>query len=221
MDRIALRFRTERATSVRVVYGPGPILVAAAATTLRADVLFTADPDDMDTAEKHDLLQPRTRIDLLTSHLSLIAPRTGQSVLTLPGDGMQLLSYLGERGRLAIGNPKVIESGRYAKASLEAMGWWQALAGRLAVSNSVRACLAMVARGEAPLGIAFDTDAAATPEVSVVGTFPDGSHPPIVYQAALAANVGPDGQAFLTYLEGSAAAEVFENAGYTVLGRRA
>jgi hypothetical protein len=113
----------------------GAILMAAVATTLRADVLFTADPDDMDAAEKHDLLQPRIRVDLLTSHLSLIAPRTSQPVLALPGDGMQLSSYLGEHGRLAIGNPAVIESGRYAKASLEAMGWWQALAGRLAVQT--------------------------------------------------------------------------------------
>ena len=74
--------------------------------------------------------------------------------------------------------------GRYAQAALEWMGQWQALAPRLARADNVRAALLLVERGEAPLGIVYATDAAASRGVRVVGTFPAESHPPITYPFA-------------------------------------
>ena len=75
-------------------------------------------------------------------------------------------------------------AGKYGKAALETLGVWDAVAGKVAQAENVRAALALVATGEAPLGIVYATDAAAEPAVKVVGTFPADSHPPIVYPAA-------------------------------------
>jgi len=84
----------------------------------------------------------------------------------------------------------------------------------------VRAALAFVARGEAPLGIVYDTDAKIEPKVRIVGLFPDASHPPIVYPAALVAgHTTPGEAAFLGFLQGPEASAIFTRYGFIVLPR--
>jgi molybdate transport system substrate-binding protein len=51
----------------------------------------------------------------------------------------------------------------------------------------VRAALLLVARGEAPFGIVYATDALAEPKVRIVDTFPGDTHAPIVYPVAIVA----------------------------------
>ncbi len=82
-------------------------------------------------------------------------------------------------------NTEAVPAGKYGKAALEKLGGWDAVKGQVAQAENVRAALLLVARGEAPLGIVYATDAAADPKVKVVATFPADSHPPIVYPAAL------------------------------------
>jgi len=111
-----------------------------------------------------------------------------------------------------------VPAGRYAKVALEKLGLWAAIEPRLAQSENVRAALALVARGEANLGIVYETDARAEPRVKVVATFPAGSHPPIIYPFALTANAKGEAPArFLAYLQADAARTIFTSQGFSVL----
>ena len=110
-------------------------------------------------------------------------------------------------------------AGRYAKAALESLGAWASVESKLAPAENVRAAMALVARGEAPLGIVYETDAAADKSVKVVGFFPQDSHPPIVYPVALtAASTNPDAPAFLAYVRSARAAPLFKEQGFTLIG---
>jgi molybdate transport system substrate-binding protein len=109
-----------------------------------------------------------------------------------------------------------VPAGKYAKAALEKLGVWPQVARRIAATENVRAALALVARGEAPLGIVYRSDAAAEPAVVVVGVFPADSHPPIVYPVAAVKGAKPEAQAFLAFLAGAKARAIFERHGFTV-----
>jgi molybdate transport system substrate-binding protein len=111
-----------------------------------------------------------------------------------------------------------VPAGKYGKAALEKLGAWTAVAGKLAEAENVRAALAFVARGEVPLGIVYRTDAAAEPNVIVVGTFPADSHPPIVYPAAVLAGAKhPQAEALRRYLAEPEARRIFGRHGFAVL----
>jgi molybdate transport system substrate-binding protein len=121
-------------------------------------------------------------------------------------------------GHLATGEVSTVPVGRYAKAALQNLGLWTAVEPHLAMTDNVRAALAFVARGEAPLGVVYATDAVADPNVKVVATFPDASHAPILYPfASTASSHNMAADKFLTYLKSSAARAIFERQGFKVL----
>ena len=126
-------------------------------------------------------------------------------------------SALGPGGRLAVAGPEV-PAGRYARAALTKLGLWDQLEDHLAPAENVRAALAFVARGECPLGIVYDTDAAVEPKVRIVGLFPDRTHPRIVYPGAITASSHTLGaQRFLNNLKSPREADFFRKLGFTVL----
>ena len=125
----------------------------------------------------------------------LVAPKDSTVGQVAIGPGVDLASAA-RRGRLAVGEVNSVPAGKYAKAALERLGGWSGVERKLAQAENVRAALALVARGEAPLGIVYRTDAAADPTVRIVGTFPADSHPPIIYPAA----VTKDGDAAADFL---------------------
>jgi molybdate transport system substrate-binding protein len=53
--------------------------------------------------------------------------------------------------------------------------------------------------------------------VKILGTFPDNTHPPIIYPAAATAAANTDALAFLNFLKGPAVDRVFEEKGFRVL----
>src|SRR5882762_5693165 len=181
-----------------------------------ADVFIAADAGSMDYLEQRNLIAKPTRRNLLGNSLVLIAPADSKVVLAVAPQ-MKLAEALAG-GRLALANVDSVPAGRYGKAALTALGVWDSVANHLAQGDDVRTTLAYVARGEAPLGIVYATDARIEPRVRVIGTFPANSHPPIVYPAALTADAKPDAASFLAYLRGPQARAVFELAGFTVLG---
>jgi molybdate transport system substrate-binding protein len=169
----------------------------------------------MDYLESHKLLK-RSRVNLLTNALVLIAP-AGKAPRLRIAPGFALAAALGE-GRLALADTQSVPAGKYARAALESLGVWAQVQGKLAPAENVRATLALVARGETPLGIVYRTDAAAEPGVRIVGTFPNDSHPPIVYPVAMTASSSDPGAAdFVAYLRSPAARAAFEKQGFTVL----
>lgn len=111
-----------------------------------------------------------------------------------------------------------VPAGIYGKAALESLGQWSSVQAQVAQADNVRAALAFVATGEAPFGIVYATDAVASPDVTVIGTFPAGSHAPIVYPAADLANRDTLAEAaFMEYLRGADARAAFERQGFVVL----
>jgi molybdate transport system substrate-binding protein len=183
-----------------------------------ADLYVSADTEWMDYLAQRRLVVAASRRDLLTNRLALIAPADSKVSLRI-ARGMPLARALG-RGRLAVAGPDV-PAGKYAKASLSALGVWNGVAGQLAQAENVRTALQYVARGEAPLGIVYDTDAKAEPKVRIVGLFPESTHPKIVYPAAVVARSrNPDAARFLAFMGGPKAAAVFRKYGFTVLPSR-
>ncbi len=118
-------------------------------------------------------------------------------------------------GRLATADPDSVPAGRYARAALTQLGVWEAVEPRLARGENVRAALAYVARGDAPLGIVYGTDAKADRRVRVVAVFPADSHPPIVYPAAVTARGQPQAARYLDFLRGQTAQEIFARYGFS------
>ncbi len=181
-----------------------------------ADVFISANETWMDALAADGLIVAETRADLLGNDLVLVAPAADDRRTVDIGPGLPLVEMLGE-GRLAVGDPDHVPAGQYARKALESLGLWQAAAPRLARTNDARGALALVARGEAPYGIVYASDAAASAAVEVVGTFPEGSHPPIAYPAAVVA--GRDTAAargFLDFLKTPDAKSVFSRHGFRV-----
>jgi molybdate transport system substrate-binding protein len=186
---------------------PRPVLSFAASSTLArqvqsgapADLFISADEDWMDALQKKQLLRAGTRVDLLSNRLVLVAPAASRIQITIR-PGFALGAALGQ-GRLATGAVDSVPAGLYAKEALTKLGVWPQVAGKLAPAESVRAALALVARGEAPLGVVYATDAQADKRVRVVATFPESSHAPIRYPvAALSASRNPDAEGFRRFL---------------------
>lgn len=183
-----------------------------------ADLFLSADEDWMDWLAARGRIVRASRRDLLSNRLVLIAPKGSRTTLRV-ASGMPLAAAL-RSGRLAVADPAAVPAGKYAKAALTSLGVWNQAAGRLLPAESVRTALAWVARGEAPLGVVYATDAAAEPRVRVVGVFPASSHPPIRYPAAMVAASRNDGAAaFLGFLRGPRAAAIFRRHGFGVLAR--
>jgi len=135
------------------------------------------------------------------------------------GPQLDLARLLGPTGRLAVGDPAHVPAGIYAKRALQRFGLWQGVANRLAPAVDVRAALLLVERDEAPAGIVYATDAAVAPDVVVAGTFPAGSHKPIVYPFALTKRGdSAEGRALMEFLQGAAARAAFVHFGFRVEG---
>jgi len=180
-----------------------------------ADVYVSADSDWMDYLAQRRLIVASSRRDLLTNRLALIAPADSKLALKI-GRGMPIAAALGA-GRLAVAGPEV-PAGKYAKAALTALGVWPSVSGKLAQAENVRLALQYVARGESPLGIVYDTDAVVERRVRIVGLFPTGTHPPIVYPAAIVASSrNPDAAKFMAFMRSPRAAAVFKKYGFVVL----
>src|SRR4051812_29941402 len=185
-----------------------------------ADLFLSADLNWMDYAQAKGLIRPDTRVTLLGNRLVLIAPKDARVTVDL-APGLDLAPALAG-GRLAMGNVDAVPAGKYAKAALDTLGAWAGVKDRIAQAESVRAALLLVSRGEAPLGVVYQTDGAADPNVRVVGTFPEDTHPPILYPVAITTDsTSPDAPGFLAYLRGAAARAAFERQGFTVLNRPA
>lgn len=183
-----------------------------------ADLFISADLDWMDYVEARRLLRPGTRCDLLGNRLVLIAPAASRLQLT-PAPGFPLRSALGS-GRLALADPESVPAGRYGRAALQQLGAWDSVRAQLVLADSVRTALGFVSRGEAPLGIVYETDALADRRVRVLGRFPEGSHPAIVYPAALLAAARPGSADFLAFLRSPAAQPIFRQAGFLLPAAR-
>jgi molybdate transport system substrate-binding protein len=181
-----------------------------------ADVFLSADLKWMDYGAERKLINTTTRVNLLGNRLVLIAPKNSKINAVTIAPGFDLAALAGS-GRIALGDVRAVPAGLYAKAALEKLGVWPAVEPKLAMAENVRAALVLVARGEAPFGIVYETDAKIDQSVKIVGVFPEDSHPPIIYPVAMTAIAKADAAPYLGFLRTAAAKAIFEHYGFTVL----
>ncbi len=221
LDEIATAWSRQTGKPMpRISYAASPALAKQMEQGAPADLFLSADLDWMDYVARKDLIAADTRINLLGNKIVLIAPRDSKAAVEVR-QGFDLAKALNSEkggGRLAIANVAAVPAGKYGKAALEKLGAWHGVKDKLAQAENVRAALLLVARGETPLGVVYSTDAAAEPNVKIVGVFPDDSHPPIIYPAAVVkASAAADARLFLDYLRSPPARTSFEKQGFTVL----
>lgn len=202
---------------------PHPTLAFAASSALArqvesgapADLFLSADETWMDTVEKAGGLKPGSRHDLLTNSIVLIAPLASATTIDL-SKAASLDAAIGN-GKLAMADPDAVPAGKYGKAALEHLKLWAGVSGKVARAENVRAALALVESGEAPLGIVYATDAAASKKVRVLATFPGDSHPPIRYPiAVLAASTNGQAGSFERFLSSPRGRAIFVKYGFGV-----
>lgn len=183
-----------------------------------ADVYFSADLQWMDYLQQRGLLRAGSRRDLIGNSLVLIAP-SGTSMRVSIRPGLDLSRLLGG-GRLAVADPDSVPAGIYAREALQKLGAWSSVAPLLVRAENVRAALEYVARGDAPLGIVYRTDALVEKRVRIVGVFPEDSHPPIVYPIALTLHAGAAAARYLAFITSAEARPIFRKWGFEPLASR-
>ena len=182
-----------------------------------ADLFISANVKWMDVLQQDNLIDLATRRDILGNRIVLIAHGKAAKPVAID-KGLDIVALL-NGGKLAMAMVDSVPAGMYGKAALTSLGMWDKAAKSVAQSDNVRAALALVARGEAPYGIVYATDAAASDNVTVVGTFPTETHPPIIYPAAVLSESKKQSAAksFLDFLTSGAAKPLFESQGFVVI----
>jgi molybdate transport system substrate-binding protein len=216
-DAVAL-YEQKTGKKVTTSYAASSALAKQIEQGAPADIFFSADLDWMDELETKNLIDKASRHTLLGNTLVLVAPKDSTVALTI-AKNFPLLQALGSDGKLAMANVDAVPAGRYGKAALVSLGVWDAVAPRVVQAENVRAALALVAKGEAPLGIVYGTDATSEPAVRTVGTFPEDSHPKILYPVALVAKSKPEARGFLDFLLSPEAAPAFAKQGFSLIGK--
>jgi molybdate transport system substrate-binding protein len=216
LDAAAADFHAGGGAEVKISYGGSLSLARQIVAGAPADLFASADEESMDEAAKGGAIKAGSRFDLLGNQLVVVAQKQSPiDKLEFSVDGFA--KAIGA-GRLATGEVSTVPVGKYAKAALQNLGLWAIVEPHLAMTDNVRAALAFVARGEAPLGIVYATDAAADATVKIVATFPEASHPPILYPFALTTSSHNDAAGrFLAWLKSPPGRAIFGHQGFKVL----
>jgi molybdate transport system substrate-binding protein len=216
LDNIAAAWTKETGKETAISYAASGALAKQIESGAPADIFISADTDWMDYVAKKNLIKQDTLLNLLGNRIVLVAAKDKAEPVDIK-KGFDLAKLLGD-GRLAMGAVESVPAGKYGKEALESLGVWSSVENKIASSESVRAALLLVSRGEAPYGIVYQTDAAADKGVKIVGTFPDDSHPAIIYPVALLADSkNADAVSFFDYMKSAKAVPFFEEQGFAVL----
>lgn len=216
LDEVNAEWSKESGKTTAVSYAASSALAKQIESGAPADIFISADLAWMDYLQEKSLIRAETRSNLLGNRLVLVGQAgVGRTVEIAPGFD---LSGLLAGGKLAMGAVDSVPAGKYGKAALEKLGVWASVEASVAGAENVRAALLLVSRGEAPYGIVYATDASADPGVVIAGTFPEDSHPPIVYPIAVTTESrSPEAAAWLDFVRSDKADEIFRAQGFTVL----
>ncbi|MCJ8139209.1 molybdate ABC transporter substrate-binding protein [Falsirhodobacter halotolerans] len=211
-DTIAPDWKAQSGDDLVISYAGSSVLAQQIIQGAPTDVFISASTDWMDAVDEAGVTIMGTRRDLLGNTLVLVAATDA------PETTIERLPDALSGGKLAMALVDSVPAGVYGQEALRTLGLWDHVRADVAQADNVRAALALVAAGEAPYGIVYASDAVAEPAVRVVATFPEDSHTPITYPAAVIRGTHPEAaEAFLTYLSQPAAGAVFADQGFKVL----
>lgn len=217
LDSAAAAYDNQTGGKVVASYAASSALAKQIEQAAPADIFISADLDWMKYLSEKSLIKPGSEFSYLGNRLVLVAPAASTATLKIAKD-FALADAIGE-GKLAMADVKAVPAGKYGKAALEALGVWAAVEGKIAQSDNVRSALALVARGEAPFGIVYQSDAVAEKNVKIIDTFPEDTHAPIVYPVGVTASSqhADAAAAFIAYLKTPDGHAHFTKQGFTVL----
>lgn len=215
LDELTPAITRATGVTVRTSYAASSALARQIEAGAPADIFVSADSEWMDYLQTRRLVRADSRVSLVGNRLVLIAPASSGRTTLRIATGFPLAQALGT-GRLAVADPASVPAGKYARAALTSLGVWDSVATKLAPAENVRVALLLVSRGETPFGVVYATDAAADRGVAVVDNFPESTHPPIVYPAALTSTSSAAASQVLGFLRGPAASTTFARQGFRV-----
>ena len=216
LDAIAQSWTAKMGNAPVISYGSSGTLAKQIEEGAPADLFISADLVWMDELDKKGLLKKGTRLKLLGNALVLVQPADGTAQLKL-APKVGLAGAVGD-GKIAVCTIASCPAGIYGKEALEHLGIWPAVEPKLAQADNVRAALNLVALGEAKFGIVYATDAKAEPKVKVVDTFPEATHTPIVYPAAVIdTSKNKDAEAFLSFMRSQSATHILTEQGFSII----
>lgn len=160
-----------------------------------ADVFITAAPEWLDK------LKLVKRFDWLSNRLVVVV-RKDVDVKAFDLKAAESLALANEQ----------VPAGKYARAAMAVLGIQPPA--RTIYGSNVRDVLSKVSQGGAQAGIVYATDAIIDPEVAVAFTFPEDSHPKILYSVGV---LNPGGEAFAAALLEQTAKEAARRRGFTEL----
>lgn len=218
IEQISSTYEEKTGDKIRLSLASSSTLARQIAAGAPADIFISANEKWMDWLDEQNLITPNSRYDLLANRLVLIAPKDSTLAAIDLNSASDLTSLIKTDERVAVGDPDHVPAGIYAKQALVSLGQWDALNRRLARTDNVRSALALVERGEAPIGIVYQTDADISAQVKIIGTFPENSHQAITYPVAMIEN-NPQSKAakFMLWLLGDDASRIFADYGFEPL----
>jgi molybdate transport system substrate-binding protein len=218
LDAVAAAWKAETGKTTSIVYASSASLARQIDYGAPADIFISADLTWMDYLDKAKLIQPGTRRNLLGNALVLIESADSSADLEIAPD-FDLAGATGD-SKVAVCAISSCPGGMYAKQALESLGVFAKVEPKLAQADNIRTALTLVSRGEAKFGIVYATDAKADPKVKVMGTFPESTHSPIVYPAALVAtSKNPNAASFLQYMSSQKASDILTEQGFSILSK--
>lgn len=213
LKEVAASYEKETGDRVTFNLGASSTLARQIEEGAPADIFFSADEAKMDRLEAKGLIVKETRKSRLSNTLVIIVAAEDGADVHAPRDlaGAKVK-------RIALGDPKAVPIGVYARAYLQKLGLWEAIEPKVVATENVRAALAAVEAGNAEASIVYKTDAAISRKVRVAYAVPLEEGPKISYPVALLKDAPHTATAknFLRFLGSETAGKIFRQGGFIV-----
>lgn len=216
MTQLADLFSKNEGIKTRTSFAASSSLAKQIQSGAPADIFLSANIKWMDYLEQKGLIVASSRFNLLGNRIVLISPALDPVPRFTISRSTDLIKLM-KNGRLAMGDPDHVPAGIYGRKALENLGLYSGVERSVARAKDVRAALFLVEKGEAPLGIVYQTDAAISSKIVVSSIFPEKTHPPICYPVAVVAGQeSKAAQKFIRFLKSKQVKQIFQTHGFSV-----
>jgi molybdate transport system substrate-binding protein len=210
LNEVAHEFESETKQKVQFSFGGSKDLARQIRAGAPVQVFVSADSETMDGLIADRLVRSEDRRAFLSNRLVIVTPRDSTLAIRTAAD-------LAQVPHVAMGDPKLVPAGNYAKLWLEKERLWTDVTARIVPALDVRAALAAVETGNAEAGIVYRTDAAHSPKVQIAYEVPADKMPTISYVAArLTRAENPAGARFVDFLVSEKARAIFARHGFVL-----
>lgn len=212
LNEIQPKFEKDKNIKLNFNFGSSGALQKQIEEGAPADVFISAGVKQMDALQSKNLIEKDSRKNLLGNKLVLIVPEEHK-------DKIKNVSDLVDKDvKISIGEPESVPAGQYAKDSLTYLKIWDKLSNKIVYAKDVKQVVAYVEKGEVAAGIVYSSDATTLKNSSIVETFEEKTHKPIVYPEAIISESKDKASAklFIDYLNTDISKQTFEKYGFNV-----